>query len=398
MLSDTKLRSLKPRDKPYKVSDAEGLFVLVTPSGSRLWRCAYRFGGKQKLLSFGKYPDVSLSDARDKLRKAKKLLAEDEDPGFTRKTAKAERRRIAHNTFELVANEWFELNRAKWVASYSVRLRSRLDDDLISSIGKRPISQIRAPEVLEAIRKVEARGAPEMARRILQMARQVFHYGIATDRCQVDPTIGISKALRPANPVKSRTAIKPADLPEFYSKLETSSLDAVTRVALEFTLLTFVRTAEVRFAEWQEFENLDGPAPLWRIPAKRMKMRREHLVPLSPRAVSLIKELQEAPNSPSLVFAIGRDQPISENTMLYGLYRLGFHGRATVHGFRATASTILNESGFNRDWIERQLAHEEGSVRGIYNAAQWLDGRRTMMNWWAAYLSNAAQPMAQHSG
>ncbi len=390
MLSDAKVRALKPRAKPYKVSDAEGLFLLITPNGSRLWRLAYRFDGKQKLIAFGKYPDVSLADARDKLREARKLLSQEIDPSAAKKSGKRERRQVNANTFELVANEWFETNKPRWVASYSVRLRSRLDEDLILAIGKRPISLIKSPEVLEAIRKVEARDAPEMARRILQMARLVFHYGIATGRCETDPTIGISKALRPPKPVKSRTALKGDQLPNFLASLRSSSLDQVTKTALEFTLHTFVRTAEVRFAEWSEFEGLDGSAPLWRIPASRMKMRREHLVPLSPPAVTLIKTLQAAPKSARLVFAITPSKAMSENTMLFGLYRLGFHGTATVPGFRSTASTILNESGFNRDWIEKQLAHEDGSVRGVYNAAEWLDGRRTMMNWWASYLERAA--------
>jgi integrase len=390
MLSDAKLRALKPRERPYKVSDREGLFVLVSTNGSRLWRFAYRFGGKQKLLALGKYPDVSLGDARDKLRDARKLLSRDIDPSEKRKTEEVERREIHANTFQMVANEWFETNKSRWVESYSVRLRSRLDEDLIPALGKRPISLIRSPEVLEAIRKVEARDAPEMARRILQMARLIFHYGIATGRCQIDPTIGISKALRPPKPVKSRTALKAGELPEFLASLQLSELDKVTKTALEFTLLTFVRTAEVRFAEWGEFEGLDGPAPLWRIPASRMKMRREHLVPLAPRAVKLIKDLQTAPKSPRLVFAMTPSKPVSENTMLFGLYRMGFHGRATIHGFRSTASTILNENGFNRDWIEKQLAHEDSSVRSVYNAAEWLDGRRTMMSWWADYLERAA--------
>ena len=386
MLSDAKIRALKPRPRPYKVSDAEGLFVLVNPNGSRLWRCAYRFDGKQKLLALGKYPDVSLSDARDKLRDAKKLLSKQLDPGLKRKTEAEERRETYANTFKLVANEWFDTNKSKWVESYSIRLRSRLDEDLIPSIGSRPISLVTPPEVLEAVRKVEARNAPEMARRILQMARLVFHYGIATGRCQNDPTIGIGKALRPANPVKSRTAIKIDQLPEFFENLRGSDLDHVTKAALEFTLLTFVRTAEVRHAEWSEFEDLNGPAPLWRIPAARMKMRREHLVPLAPRSAAIIRHLETRPKSQLRVFAIEEEKSISENTMLYGLYRLGFHGRATVHGFRSTASTALNEAGFNRDWVEKQLAHEDSSVRGVYNAAEYLDGRRRMMNWWEDYL------------
>jgi len=390
MLSDAKVRALKPREKPYKISDSEGLFLLINPNGSRLWRLAYRFDGKQKLLALGKYPDVSLGDARDKMRDARKLLSRDIDPSAKRKTEGDERRETNANTFELVANEWFATNKSKWVESYSVRLRSRLDEDLISVLGKRPISLIRSPELLQAIRKVEARDAPEMARRILQMARLVFHYGIATGRCETDPTIGINKALRPPKPVKSRTALRADQLPDFLTSLRSSALDQVTKIALEFTLHTFVRTAEVRFAEWSEFEGLDGPAPLWRIPAARMKMRKEHLVPLSPRVVTLIKTIQTAPKSARLVFAVTPSKAMSENTMLFGLYRMGFHGRATVHGFRSTASTILNERGFNRDWIEKQLAHEDGSVRAIYNAAEWLDGRRVMMNWWADHLEQAA--------
>jgi integrase len=350
----------------------------------------YRFDGRQKLLAFGKYPDVSLADARDKLREARKLLGQELDPGVARKIKKTERRQTNANTFELVANEWFEINKMKWVASYSVRLRARLDEDLIPSLGPRPISLIRSPEMLDAIRKIEARDAPEMARRILQMARLIFHYGIATGRCQIDPTFGISKALRPPKAVKSRAALKADQIPAFLANLRSSALDHVTKTALEFTLHTFVRTSEVRFAEWTEFERLDGPAPLWRIPASRMKMRKEHLVPLAPRAVSLIKALELSAKSPRLVFAISPSKAMSENTMLFGLYRLGFHGRATVHGFRSTASTVLNEKGFNRDWIEKQLAHEDGSVRSVYNAAEWLDGRREMMNWWASYLGGTA--------
>jgi integrase len=390
MLSDAKLRSLKPRARPYKVSDAEGLFILVNPKGSRLWRWSYRYDGKQKTLALGKYPDVSLSDARDKLRDAQKLLRADVDPSQKRKDEKIQRQTSNKNTFAAVAYEWFEINEPRWAKSYSSRLKSRMNEDLIPPLGKRPIASITPAEVLATIRKVEERDAIEMGRRILQMARQVFLYGIATSRCQIDPTSGVRQALRPVKPPKSRTPLRTEDIPEFYTALASSDADAITKAALKFTLLTFVRTSEIRGAVWSEFEGLDGAAPLWRIPAARMKMRKEHLVPLPAQAVQIVKEVKSAAHSKRLVFALQDKQALSENTLIFALYRLGFHGRATVHGFRSTASTILNEHGFNRDWIEKQLAHEEGSIRSIYNAAEWLEGRREMMTWWAHYLDRAA--------
>ncbi|MEQ1782538.1 MAG: tyrosine-type recombinase/integrase [Hyphomonadaceae bacterium] len=390
MLSDVKLRSLKPRARAYKVSDAEGLFLLVTTNGSRLWRWSYRFGGKQKLMAMGRYPEVGLADARDRMREAKKALARGLDPSATRKAEKEKQRKANGDTFEGVAIDWFETNKARWVESYASRLKTRLEEDLIPSLGSLPIASITPTQVLEAIRKIEQRDAIETAKRILQMARQIFHFGIATGRCNGDPTATLGKALRPAKPPKSRTPLKAGDIPEFYAALKDSDLNHSTKAALEFALLTFVRTAEIRGASWNELEDLDGEMPLWRIPPERMKMRKEHLVPLSPQAVRVVKQIKESPPSTKYVFATRENHTLSENTLIYGLYRLGFHGRATVHGFRSTASTILNEQGFNRDWVEKQLAHEENSVRSIYNAAEWLEGRREMMLWWASYLDRTS--------
>lgn len=386
-LTDAKLRSLKAATRTQKISDGGGLHIVVTPGGSRLWRLAYRFGGKQKLLALGKYPETSLGEARLGREMARKLLVEGEDPGEARKSEKRRKTIAAAHTFEAVADEWFKGQRAKWAPSYSERLRSRLDADLLPKLGRRPIAEIEPIDVLDAIRAIEKRDAQEMARRVMQMASAIFRYGVATSRCPRDPTADLRGALQAREPAKRRNALKAAELPDFLRSLEDYAGDPMTRIALQLVVLTFVRTTEMRFARWEEFEGLNGPEPLWRIPAERMKMRRAHLVPLAPQALGLLADLRRlSGKSPMLFPAPTKSGVISDNTMIYAVYRLGYHGRASVHGFRSTASTVLNEQQFNRDWIEMQLAHSEDGVRAIYNAAEWLPGRRTMMAWWANYL------------
>jgi integrase len=293
-------------------------------------------------------------------------------------------------TFKFVANEWFEINRDRWVETYRCRLRSRLDDDLLLELGDRSIAEIEPLDVLEAIRKIEKRGAVESAKRILNMASSVFRYGVATSRCYRDPTIDIKGALRPPLPVKPRKALPAKDIPKFMRLLAIYDGEKTTALALHLLVLTFVRTGELRFARWAEFENLEGKEPLWRVPKERMKLRRPHLVPLAPQTVATLKAVQKLTGRGEYLFpALTRSGVISENTLLYALYRMGYHNRATVHGFRATASTALNEAQFNRDWIEMQLAHCDSSIRGVYNFAEWLPGRRKMMNWWANYLEGS---------
>ncbi|WP_374571924.1 tyrosine-type recombinase/integrase [Phenylobacterium sp.] len=396
-LSDAKLRSLKAADRPIKVSDSGGLHILVTPNGSKLWRLAYRFQGKQKLLALGSYPDVSLRDARLARDGAKDMLEQGEDPSHARKMEKRRARVAAGHTFRSVADDWFDGQKARWVASYADRLRRRLDDDLLREFGDRPIASIEPIEVLDAIRKIEQRDAIEMARRVLQMASAIFRHGVATSSCPRDPTADIRGALRAAPTPRRRAALKATELPEFVKRLEAYDGEPLTRLALKLVLHTFVRTHELRFAEWSEFEGLDGEEPPWRIPAGRMKMRREHLVPLAPEVVVTLQEIRKLAGRSQFLFpAPTRSRVISENTMLFALYRMGYHSRATVHGFRATASTILNEHQFNRDWIEAQLAHAEGSVRSIYNAAEWLPGRREMLKWWSSYLASLLSVPADH--
>lgn len=388
-LFDGQIRAFKAGPKPRKHSDASGLHLLVTPGGKKLWRYAYRFAGKQKLLALGEYPLISLSRARQARDDAKRLLAEGADPGEARKTEKRRVRMAARDTFAAVADEWFENNEPRWVEGYAERLRSRLDADLLPRLGRRPISEIEAIEVLEVIRAIERRGAVEMARRVLQMASGIFRFGVATSRCTRDPTVDLRGALRAQAAPQRRTALPVSELPDFLAKLEGYNGEPVTRLALKLIVLTFVRSSELRFAQWSEIESTAAGA-LWRIPAERMKMRRPHLVPLAPQAVDVLRELRRfSGRSPFILPAATGAGVMSENTMIYALYRLGYHGRATVHGFRSLASTVLNEHQFNRDWIEAQLAHSDAGVRGIYNAAEWLPGRREMMCWWADYVDDA---------
>lgn len=293
---------------------------------------------------------------------------------------------IQQVSLENVAREWYHNRAAAWAPTYAGRLKNRLEVGLLEPLGSRPIANISPQDVLEALRRTEARDARETARRILRIASAVFRYGIAIGRCAQDPTISLKGALRPPKVVKHRATLSAKELPKFLRDLEQYQGD-LTRFAIQFVLLTFVRTNELRFAKWHELEDLDGSNPVWRIPAERMKMRRPHLVPLSKQAVDILGNIRGlALGSEYLFPANTKRGVISENTLLFALYRMGYRGRATVHGFRSLASTILNEAQFNRDWVEMQLAHADSSVRGIYNAAEWLPGRRAMLQWWADYV------------
>lgn len=289
-------------------------------------------------------------------------------------------------TFEEVGRDWFQNNVATWAPSYRGRLKNRLETYLLEHLGARPISSISPPEVLEVIRKIEVRDARETARRILRIAGAVFRYGIATGRCTQDPTVALRGALKPPKVVKHRPTLTAKELPKFLKALALYQGD-LTKYAMKLVLLTFVRTAELRFAKWAEFEGLQGSDPIWRIPAERMKMRRAHLVPLSKQAVVVLRGILDLRLGSEYLFpANTKLGVISENTLLFALYRMGYRRGATVHGFRSLASTILNETQFNRDWIEIQLAHVDHTVRGSYNAAEWLSGRREMLQWWADYV------------
>jgi integrase len=388
-LTDAAIRNAKTKDKPYKLSDGGGLFLWVQPSGGKWWRYKYRFAGKEKLLALGSYPDVSLAEARERHGQARKVLAAGNDPGAVKKEARRVALLKTETTFEAVTREWCEGRKHKWVTSYGEAMITRLEAHVFPKLGDRPVSEITAPELLSVLRVVENTGALDLAMRLLQASGQIFRYAIATGRADRNPAADLRGALKP--PVhKHQAHLKEDELPEYLQKLEAYDGSLQTKLALKFLLLTFVRTGELRGAEWSEI-NLDKAE--WRIPAERMKMRDPHIVPLSRQAVAVLKELQPVTGQWRYVFP-NQHKPsgcMSENTMLYGLYRMGYHSKATGHGFRSTASTILNENGFAPDVIERQLAHSErNSVRAAYNHAQYLPERRKMMQWWADYLDEIA--------
>lgn len=399
-LTETQAKNAKPRERAYKLADSEGLFLLVQPNGKKLWRMKYRFAGKEKLLSFGAYPALGIAAARDKRKAAKALLAEGKDP------MKAKGESISENgdTFYMVAKRWHENRQSALNPAHAERVWSRMERDVFPSLGQRLIHEITAPEVLEMIRKIEIRGALDISRRAKQGVGQVFQFAIACGLASSDPTAHLSGALKPRPRVKHMSRLPLDEVPAFLEKLrayqeEGDRRSAITRDAVLFALLTWVRTNELRLAVKSEFENLDGTEPVWRIPAARMKMGREHLVPLSAQAALIARKMVSTATGDHLFPGTHPDKPLSENTMIYALYRLGYHSRQTIHGFRGLASTWANEQlvefgkpamwirKYHEDWVEMQLAHsEKNDVRGAYNAAEYLAPRRRMMQDWADFL------------
>jgi integrase len=392
-LTDVKCRNAKVQIKPYKLSDGGGLHLLINADGAKYWRLAYRWHGKQRTLALGVYPAVGLMEARAARDDAKRSLAANVDPSAVKRERKRAAEIATGNTFEAVAREWHENWKDARTAYYAGQILRRLEADVFPVIGRRPIAELEPPELLDMLRKVERRGVNETARRLKQLVGQIFRFAVVTGRAKRDPSTDLKDALRATGEPHRHRAMPLAELPTFLQKLKTYSGEQQTKLALELVTLTFLRTTELRAGKWKELENLDGSIAQWRVPAERMKMRLEHLVPLSRQAVAVLRDLKAlAGNSPNIFPSPGKDGCMSSNTMLYALYRMGYHGRATTHGFRGVASTILNESNlFNRDWIERQLAHvERNEVRRAYNAAEWMPDRRRMMQWWADHITAMA--------
>ncbi|MDE3021835.1 MAG: tyrosine-type recombinase/integrase [Pseudomonadota bacterium] len=369
-----------------KLHDGDGLYLWVYLDGRKYWRLRYWQAGKEKLLSLGVYPKISLRDARNRHEELRKQLEAGLDPSAERKATVLRKKLFAENSFESVAREWYGKQLHTWVPSHAKDVKRRLETNIFPSLGKRPIGEIEAPELLAAVRKIEKRGAYDLAHRVLQVCGQVFRYGIATGRCKRDLSSDLRGALTP-HVKHHQAAVRPEELPELLRAIERYDDlgDRQTCLALQLLVQTFVRTNELIGALWVEFD-LDNA--LWIIPASRMKMKTEHVVPLSRQALAMLAELKELSGGSRFVFpGRNRDKPISNNTMLFALYRLGYKGKMTGHGFRAVASTILNETGFRADVIERQLAHtERNEVRGAYNRAEYLSERKKMMQWWADHL------------
>lgn len=384
-LTDLEIKYATPRKRPYKLFDGRGLYLLVQPGGTKLWRLKYHFDGKEKVLNFGKYPEVAAAVARQKRSDAKAKLKEGVDPGSSQAGPDGP------TTFELIARAW-HANRAESLdTAHANRVIRRMERDAFPALGARPIDEIDAPEILEVIRVVEARGALDISRRLKQSISQVFRFAIASGWATTDPAVSLNDALKPKPKVRHMAKVALAELPALVSAIRTYDGEAssrrreTTRDALFFTLLTWVRTSETRFATWAEFEHLEGAEPLWRLSAERMKISREHLVPLSHQVADLLlRRRQESEGS--FVFPGEKPgKPISANTMIYACYRMGYLGKQTVHGFRGLGSTWANETECYRpDWIEMALAHEdEDEVRGAYNSALYLTPRRRMLQNWA---------------
>lgn len=384
ILKDVECRNATSQGRKLrKLHDGDGLYLWVYDDGRKYWRLRYWLGGKEKSLSLGVYPDISLKEARIRRNAERERLDADLDPSAERRAAKLKRQLSIANSFEAVAREWYHKQVHTWVPTHARDVLRRLEGNIFPSIGRRPIAEIDAPELLATVRKIEDRGAYDLAHRVLQVCGQVFRYGVATGRCKRDLTGDLRGALTP-HKKQHQAAVKTEELPDLLRAIASyeETGDRQTRLALQLLALTFTRTNELIGALWEEF---DLDAAVWIVPAQRMKMKTEHVVPLARQAIDILKELKEIGGGSRFVFpGRNRDKPISNNTMLFALYRLGYKGKMTGHGFRAVASTALNEMGFRHDVIERQLAHcERNEVRGAYNRAEYLPERREMMQHWA---------------
>jgi integrase len=387
MLNDTRIRTTKPRQRPIKLSDSGGLYLLIAPHGSKLWRLAYRFGGKQKTLAIGAYPTVTLKAARDKREEAKRLLANGIDPSTQRRLDK--QIKSTGNTFKAVAEEVLAKQEKEKRADATLTKKRWLLDFAYPALGDRPIAEITALEVLSVLRQVEARGRYETARRLRSTCGMVFRYAVATGRTERDPSADLRGALTSPKVSHRAAIVDPVGIGALLRAIDGYDGLSVTKAALRLAPLVFVRPGELRHAEWAEF---DLAAAEWRIPAAKMKMRRAHRVPLSRQALEILRDLQPTTGGGRFLFPSVRSivRPMSENTLNAALRRLGYGtDEMTAHGFRAMASTRLNEmSGWNPDAIERQLAHQEqDQVRRAYvHLAEYWPERVKMMQAWADYL------------
>jgi integrase len=386
-LTDTEIRRSKIADRPYKLSDSGGLHLLVNPTGGKLWRWKYRFGGAEKLMALGRYPEISLADARERRDAGRKRLANGVDPMAERMAEKNAVKAATEHSFEKVAELWLEHWRGNKSARHAATTRNRLKMNVYPVLGARPIAEVEPMELVELAKGIESRGASDMAKRILQIVGMVFRYSVAHGFSKRNPAAEI----RPSDILKPTTKTNMAridakELPALLRAIELYDGRPLTRQAIKLMALTFLRTSELIGARWDEF---DFDARRWCIPAERMKMKNPHIVPLSIQAIEVLDLLRTISGDRELVFPGERDfrKPMSNMTILKALERMGYKGRMTGHGFRGVASTILHEQGYNHDHIELQLAHvPRNAVSAAYNHALYLEPRSKMMQDWADFL------------
>ncbi|HBV2906612.1 TPA: tyrosine-type recombinase/integrase [Citrobacter freundii] len=389
-LNARQVDTTKPKDKPYKLADGGGLYLLVNPNGAKYWRLKYRVAGKEKLLALGVYPDVTLADARAKRDEAKRGIAGGIDPNEAKREEKATREAQINNTFQDLATEWHSSKLKKWSAGYASDIMEAFNKDVFPYIGKKPIAEIKPLELLNVLRRMEGRGATEKAKKVRQRCGEVFRYAIVTGRAEYNPAPDLTSAMQ-GHESNHYPFLNAPELPAFFEALSRYSGSELVVLAARLLIITGLRTGELRGASWQE---IDEQAAVWEIPAERMKMRRPHMVPLSQQALSIIARIREITGRYPLMFP-GRNDPrktMSEASINQVFKRIGYVGKVTGHGFRHTMSTILHEQGYNTAWIETQLAHvDKNSIRGTYNHAQYLDGRREMLQWYADYMDSLEQ-------
>ncbi|EFC1680104.1 MULTISPECIES: phage integrase central domain-containing protein [Enterobacteriaceae] len=386
-LTDLEIRRSKPREKPYTLNDGSGLSLLIEPNGSKGWRFRYRFDGKPKMLSLGTYPDIPLTEARLKRDEAKKLVVAGINPSDVRKREKQVREEERGNTFEAIAREWYEKRTDRWSAGYAEEMMKTFETDVFPFIGGRPIAEIKPMELMGVLSRLDERGATEKLRKVRQRCGEVWRYAIVTGRAEYNPAPDLVSAFVP-HKKEHYAFLKHEELPEFFRTLNTYSGSIVVKLAMRLQVLTGLRPGELRQGEWAE---IDFEKRLWEVPPSRMKKRRPHCVPLSDQAIAILEQLKPITGHYQFIFPgrIHHSKPMSEMAMNVLIRRIGYAGRVTGHGFRHTMSTILHEQGYNTAWIETQLAHvDKNSIRGTYNHAQYLDGRREMLQWYADYMDS----------
>ncbi len=395
-LTDTRIKAAKPAEKIYKIYDADGLYIEVPPSGSKRWRIKYRLDGKEKRISLGTYPEIGLRAARDRRDMARRLVAEGKDPSVAFRSGfptvpKDEQGEFHGETLQSVAEEWFAKFEHSWKPSHARTIRIRLDKYVYDVLGSMPVQDITPPDVLKLLRVIEANNALETAKRTFMVCSQIFRYAVATARIKSDPCRDLKGALPPVVNRNYPAITEPKAVGMLMRSIDAYTGSGVVRAALQLLALTFVRPGALRLAQWGEF---DFEKEEWLIPAERMKMKREHVVPLSRQAMVILTELRQVSGRGEILFPsvrVGkRHQPISESTLLVALRGMGYTKEQMVpHGFRSMASTLLNEQGWRPDVIERQLAHLDGNrIRAVYNRAEYITERRNMMQAWADYLDS----------
>ena len=386
-LTELAIRNAKCGSKRKKLSDGGSMYLELHPNGSKYWRMNYQFQKKEKTLALGVWPQTSLVEARHKRDEAKMLLKSGKDPNLEKKKLKSNAVLDQGNTFGSISEEWFERMQHEWSEDYFHDSKRAFELHVLPYLKDIPISEIEHAEIKSVLSRMEEQRKFVAAKKVLQKLDRIFRFANRNHYCKHNPVILLKDDIITPKK-KNQPALEASDLPEFLMKLDDIDVYITTKMGLRMVMLTLTRTKEIRHSTWDEFD-LESNKPVWRIPADRMKMNRDHMVPLSRQAIEVMKKVKRFSRGDQFVFEQKNNpqKPMSENTMLYAMYRMGYHGRATVHGFRATASTILNEKGFRSDVIELLLAHvEKNQIRAAYNRAEYLDERREILQWWADHL------------